>query len=135
MKTRIKAIRNEFRISQSVFGKRIGITPASVSLLESGRNSPSEQTLRLILAQFPVNEEWLRTGAGEMLAQRTLDSTDQINALLGQNSDPFIRDVIVGMLRLTPEQQTIFRDFVVEIVEAHKARTVEGDAVPTAAED
>lgn len=64
MKDRIKSIRKSKRLSQEEFGSRIGITKSSVSLLESGRNSPSEQTIKLLCTEFNVNEDWLRTGAG-----------------------------------------------------------------------
>ncbi|MCD7968320.1 MAG: helix-turn-helix domain-containing protein [Clostridiaceae bacterium] len=61
---RIKQIRKGKNISQEEFGNKIGITRSSVSLLESGRNNPSEQTIKLICKEFRVNELWLRTGQG-----------------------------------------------------------------------
>ena len=60
----IKPIRKGKDISQEEFGNKIGITRSSVSLLESGRNNPSEQTIKLICQEFSVNELWLRTGQG-----------------------------------------------------------------------
>ena len=38
-------------------------------MLESGRNAPSEQTIKLICFEFGINENWLRTGEGEMKAE------------------------------------------------------------------
>lgn len=64
MSERIKQIRKGKDISQEEFGNKIGITRSSVSLLESGRNNPSEQTIKLICQEFSVNELWLRTGQG-----------------------------------------------------------------------
>lgn len=64
MNERIKQIRKGKDISQEEFGNKIGITRSSVSLLESGRNNPSEQTIKLICQEFSVNELWLRTGQG-----------------------------------------------------------------------
>lgn len=64
MKDRIKAVRKKKHLSQEAFGNELGITKSSVSLLESGKNSPSEQTIKLICSAFKVNEDWLRTGAG-----------------------------------------------------------------------
>ena len=64
MSERIKQIRKGKDISQEEFGNKIGITRSSVSLLESGRNNPSEQTIKLICQEFSVNELWLRTGLG-----------------------------------------------------------------------
>lgn len=64
MSERIKQIRKGKDISQEEFGNKIGITRSSVSLLESGRNNPSKQTIKLICQEFSVNELWLRTGQG-----------------------------------------------------------------------
>jgi len=61
---RIKEIRKIVGLSQEEFGKRLSITKASISRIESGINNPSDQTIKLICSEFNVNEEWLRTGAG-----------------------------------------------------------------------
>lgn len=68
MKDRIKQVRKYFHLTQEEFGARIGITTSSVSLLESGRNNPSQQTLLLICQEFQVSYAWLKEGVGEMLA-------------------------------------------------------------------
>lgn len=64
MNGRIKKIRLESGLSQEAFGKRIKIRRSSVSKIETGENSPSDQTISLICKEFSVNEEWLRTGEG-----------------------------------------------------------------------
>lgn len=68
MNERIKALRKYLKISQDVFGRRIGISGASVSRLESGENEPSPQTVVFICKEFGVSEAWLRNGVGEMLS-------------------------------------------------------------------
>ena len=47
------------------FGQRIGITATSCSLLEKGKNNPSNQTILAICREFGVSEMWLRTGEGK----------------------------------------------------------------------
>ncbi len=64
MNERIKLIRKNAKLNQEDFGKRIGITKSSVSLLESGKNNPSEQTVQLICSEFEINKEWLLYGDG-----------------------------------------------------------------------
>lgn len=66
MNERIKALRKSLKISQDAFGRRIGISGASVSRLESGENEPSPQTVAFICKEFGVSEEWLREGTGDM---------------------------------------------------------------------
>lgn len=64
MNNRIKELRLDLGLSQEAFGKRIKIQRSSVSKIETGENSPSDQTISLICKEFNVNEEWLRTGKG-----------------------------------------------------------------------
>lgn len=64
MNERIKSIRISNGLSQEDFGNRIGIKRSSVSLLESGKNSPADRTVKLICQEFGINEHWLRTGEG-----------------------------------------------------------------------
>ena len=64
MNDRIKLIRKNKGLSQKEFGKRLSVTKASISRIESGINNPSDQTIKLICSEFNVNEDWLRTGAG-----------------------------------------------------------------------
>lgn len=66
MNERIKALRKALDLTMEAFGAKIGITKSSVSLIESGRNNPSDQTILLICQVYGVNESWLRTGEGEM---------------------------------------------------------------------
>lgn len=85
MNERIKLIRKEAKLSQEEFGNRIRITKSSVSLLESGRNNPSEQTIRLICREFGINEEWLRTGEGEMF--RAFPEEDELSVYIEELLD------------------------------------------------
>lgn len=71
MKDRIKSIRNSNNMSQSDFAKRLSVSRSAICKMESGENSPSEQTINLICREFSINETWLRTGEGEMFKKRT----------------------------------------------------------------
>lgn len=67
MKDRFKAIRKHFALTQEQFAKRINKTSSFVSTVETGRCGLSPATFDTICSVFGVNEEWLRSGAGEML--------------------------------------------------------------------
>lgn len=69
MHERIKAVRKYFHLTMKEFGAKIGIKNSSVSLLESGKNSPSDRTVLAICREFKVSEDWLRTGEGDMFDQ------------------------------------------------------------------
>lgn len=83
---RIKQVRKESGLSQELFGSRLGITKSSVSLLESGKNNPSEQTLKLICTEFNINYNWLLNGTEPMAAQNNISSMARIDAIMtGEN--------------------------------------------------
>lgn len=97
MNERIKAIRKSFfiNLSQEAFGNRIGLTKAAISKIESGVSNPSEQTILSICREFNVNEDWLRTGSGEMFNQ--LSEDEELAFYIGKitnGSDKFKIDFI-----------------------------------------
>lgn len=87
MKDRIKKIRTDNKLSMEKFGERIGITKSSVSLLESGKNSPSEQTIILICKEFGINKDWLLTGEGEPTIEACQEELYSINIGKLQRTD------------------------------------------------
>ncbi len=66
MKDRIKEIRNYLGLSQTDFAKKILVSRSAICKIESGENTPSDQTINLICREFDINEKWLRTGSGDM---------------------------------------------------------------------
>ena len=73
MKDRIKRIREHFGLSQAQFAQRINRSPGFISLVEIGRSNVSDETIETICSVLPVNEEWLRTGNGEMTSSAPVD--------------------------------------------------------------
>ena len=51
--------------------RALNISEASVSTMCSGKTNPSAQNIALICQKFGINEEWLKTGKGEMKAPLT----------------------------------------------------------------
>ena len=71
MKNRIKQIRKHFNLNQEDFGKRIGAKQSTVTAYECGNRVPMDVTITSICREFGVNEEWLRTGNGEMFLPKS----------------------------------------------------------------
>lgn len=66
--TRIKELRNSLGISQAKFAKRIAISSSYVAEIETHKKPASERVVRLIVAEYKVNNQWLRTGNGSMFS-------------------------------------------------------------------
>ena len=71
MNTRIKELRNYLKLNQKDFGNSIGLR-SSISEIENGKAPITERTIIAICSKFNVNEEWLKTGRGEMFV--TIDN-------------------------------------------------------------
>ena len=71
MNERIRLLRKELGLNQSDFGNKIGVKQATVAGYESGARTPLDAVVSSICREFDVNEEWLRTGEGEMFEQMT----------------------------------------------------------------
>lgn len=69
---RIKELRKSYNLSQVEFGKRIGVSGATISTSEAGKTTPDEQTIRAICSEFSINRDWLVDGIGEMQVQKPL---------------------------------------------------------------
>lgn len=118
MNERIKEIRKKLKLSQDEFGKRLSITKASISRLESGENNPSAQTIKLICSEFHINEEWLRTGKGEM--KEKIPSEDEYfkaATQIGRSKDKLAMQAIIEYWKLDEESKKVFRDYLNNIVE------------------
>ena len=116
MNERIKSIRQRNKLSQEAFGERLGITKSSVSLLESGKNNPSEQTIMLICREFSVNEVWLRTGEGgdeNMFTKTSEDDRYSINlGKLGKTENELVKNMINMLAETSPEELKYIEAFM-----------------------
>lgn len=121
MKNRIKQIRNDSHLTMEQFGNRIGITKSSVSLLESGKNSPSEQTLKLICQEFNVREEWIRDGILPIYNKRDGSFTELLSDL-DDSDDDFIKNLIKVYMGLDQDSKDALRKIADGMAEKYKGR-------------
>lgn len=106
MKDRIKKLRKKLDLTQQEFADKIGIPRDSIGGYETGRRNPSEAAISLICAKCNVNEEWLRTGQGEMFIKRTRD--EQIASFIGSiqaNEDDSFKKRFISMLSALDESE------------------------------
>lgn len=69
---RIRKVFDSIDKSQTEIGKKINKTPQYVwKLLNDDNVNPSGSVINDICREFAVNEEWLRTGEGEMFEELT----------------------------------------------------------------
>lgn len=122
MNERIRLLRKELGLNQSDFGNKIGVKQGTVAGYESGARTPLDAVVSSICREFDVNEEWLRTGEGEMFEE--LPEEDEVAAyvsdLLEDDENPLydiIKDIMKTYSELTPKSQTAIRDFSAKLME------------------
>lgn len=128
MKDRIREVREHFGLSMEKFGSRIGIGKASISLLESGKNNPSIQTIALICREFGVNETWLRTGEGEMFEQTRASVLDRLSTEYDLSREQ--RSVIEAFLDLDPQERDVILKYVHNVFDRSAESAAQSTAIP-----
>lgn len=78
MTNRIKTLRKHLGMTQTEFGKKVGVKGNTITNYETGLRNPSEAVIFSICREFDVSEKWLRSGEGEMFIE--LDRDEEIAA-------------------------------------------------------
>ena len=68
IRDRIRALRKALGLNQKEFAQRLGMKSTTLSMIEVGDNALTEKNIKLLCMIYNVNENWLRTGKGEMFA-------------------------------------------------------------------
>jgi transcriptional regulator with XRE-family HTH domain len=98
---RIRLVRKKIDLKQSDFAGRIGLTQTSMSMIEAGKAPLTDKNIKLICATFAVDEDWLRTGKGEMFGvespyeKELLDTFNKLTA----DTQGFILDMAKNLLK------------------------------------
>lgn len=123
MKDRIKEVRTSNGLSMEKFGERLKISKSAVYYLETGKNTPSPQTISLICREYHINEEWLRTGEGQMHTENAL--TEQLFEWAGrtlQDEDSFKVDFLKMLMQLDPEDWQLIERMAKKLLKAQQER-------------
>lgn len=103
LKDRIREARTEREFTQPELAEKIGLTKNFVSLIENGQRSPSDRTISDISRVCGVNEEWLRTGGGEM--RRPVDREEGLSDIFASlEADDTVKAKFIRTLADFPEE-------------------------------
>lgn len=116
MKERIKELRKTLGFTQQKFSEKIGVKRNTVAQYETGRNIPIDSVINLICREFNVNEEWLRTGEGEMFKPRSRNEElfEFVTNAIGEPTGIQAKLLSI-MARLTDEQWKVLNDIANEM--------------------
>lgn len=98
MKDRIKQIRKALNLTQVEFGNRLGVKGNTITNYETGLRTPSNSVILSICKEFNINEEWLRTGDGEMFSLQEDEEAAYVSELLEDTENP-LYDLIKAIMK------------------------------------
>lgn len=110
MKERIKKIRKALDLTQQEFAQNIGSTQNVLANYEIGRRNPSNSVINNICKTFNVNEEWLRTGNGEMFNPIPKSELESLIEKYGLSHEDF--SLIEEFVNLKKEQRMVITEFI-----------------------
>ena len=92
---RVKKVRTNLGLSQRQFSKRIYISQSFYGEIELGNQQVNDRVFHLIVTQFNVNKEWLRTGNGEMFSSPPPDVKLERLIEIYNNLDEQLQDYLL----------------------------------------
>ena len=98
MNERIRELRKHLNLTLEEFGKKVGVTKAAIGRIEKGERSVTDQMFLSICREFNVNENWLRTGDGEMFALEEDEEAAYVSELLYDTKNP-LYDLIKSIMK------------------------------------
>jgi len=116
MDKRIRKLRRELDLTQQEFGDRIGVKRNTIATYEGGRSTPIDSVISLICREFNVNEEWLRSGTGEMFKASPNEALDALADEYGLTHGDYV--LIEKFVNLKAEKRAAVVDYVLQAAAA-----------------
>lgn len=124
---RVRMLRKELSLTQSDFGKKVGVGKTAISKIEKSENSLTDRMFNSICREFNVNEDWLRSGEGDMFLPFEDEVAEMVSQLL-EASNPFydmILDMMVSFNELDDKGKQAICDYTAVLAERMAKRKKE----------
>lgn len=108
--------------TKSAFAAQLNVSPAFVTQLCNGSKLPSDRTISDICRIFDINEDWLRSGEGEMQTPVSRDAA--IAAFMGDvmkgEDEDFRRRLVAVLSKLDEEEWKLLEQMALKLVAESK---------------
>lgn len=123
MKERLKELRKSLRMTQEQFADNLKLSRNYIAQIELGSKNPSDRTISDICRVYHVNEDWLRTGEGDMYADLPESGTAAIVSDLLEEDSPMNRLILNVLERyqlLDPVSREVIDRFIDSLLEERR---------------
>ena len=117
MHSRIKQIRTFYKLTQQEFADRLKVSRSNIANYEKDNRTPIDAMIVLICREFNVNEDWLRTGKGEMFTAVNRDKEIEafMDTVMKSESADFRRRLVSVLSKLDPAQWKLLEDMALKL--------------------
>lgn len=121
---RIRELRNTLNLSQPEFGKSIGLSQSSLTMIETGNRKVTDRTISYISMAYNVSENWLRTGEGNMFndLDRDAEIAEYIGTVLADEDDSFQKRLISALSKMTVEEWEVLEKLVTRLADSQNKK-------------
>lgn len=113
--SRLRKIRLALDVSQDKFCESLGLARSGLSAIETGQRKVSDKHIKMLKASYPtINEDWLRTGEGEMLFTSVPSVEDITNGAILDEMDT---KIIQCYLNLSTDDRQVIKKYLVSLLE------------------
>lgn len=122
VENRIRELRKALGLTQSAFGSRLGVKGNTIANYESNLRAPSDAIIFSICREFDVNEDWLRTGSGDMFITKTRSQeiVDFMSELMNDPDDSFKRRFIESIAQLSEDEWKVIEQIIDRLLAEQK---------------
>ena len=120
---RVKVVRAELNLSQDKFAETLNVARNTIARIEMGDRSPSNRTMADICYTHNVNEQWLRTGEGEMFKPKK-KRPDDLMGLIGELDDHIVDGtgkhsefkewLVIKTLKMSDDQLDVLKELLLD---------------------
>lgn len=132
---RIREVRKDAKLNQTEFGERLGVSRSVIANIELDLNKTGvpDNIIKLICLTFNINEDWLRTGKGEMKVETSESLLEKVKNTYQLSNLEFA--LLEEYLKLDKAQRAAFEDFLDNILNPEPPESVTQEIQEDANED
>lgn len=125
---RILEVRKTLKLSQTDFGKRIGVSRGVINNIDLSIVPAKPLMIKQICKEFGVSQTWLETGEGDMFEPQTQDEelAQLFGDLLGDPDDTFKKRFIAALLQLEPNEWSAIEQFCRAVIDSRNEKKEDG---------
>ena len=109
---RVRELRKRLGLTLEKFGKPLGVGKTAISKIENGERGLTDQMILATCREFNVDENWLRTGEGEMFKKlnRQQELAQLTATLFKEEEDSFKSRLIMALAQLNEEEWELLEE-------------------------